>query len=166
MNIRLAEKTDIDALVEFNQAMAFETEGKRLDTDALISLASRPAPRGEPSPIEAPFLISRGDYYYLFASFDFCCRGVNSTYFVACGRSREVTGPYIDVNGRPMLEGGGSIVIQGDARFKGTGHNAFLREGDRDYLVYHAYDVEHAGTPTLRISPIYWTPDGWPRAQL
>jgi len=35
MNIRLAEKTDIDELVEFNQAMAFETEGKRLDTDVL-----------------------------------------------------------------------------------------------------------------------------------
>jgi arabinan endo-1,5-alpha-L-arabinosidase len=83
-----------------------------------------------------------------------------------CGRSRDIAGPYIDVNGRAMLEGGGSIVIQGNARFKGTGHNALLREGDRDYLVYHAYDVEHAGVPTLRISPIYWTPDGWPRAQL
>jgi GNAT superfamily N-acetyltransferase len=31
MDIRLAEKKDIDALVEFNQAMALETEGKRLD---------------------------------------------------------------------------------------------------------------------------------------
>ena len=104
--------------------------------------------------------------YYLFASFDFCCRGAKSTYFVVCGRSREITGPYIDVNGRAMLEGGGSIVIQGDERFKGTGHNAVLREGDRDFLVYHAYDAEHEGTPKLRISPIYWTPDGWPRAQL
>jgi len=85
---------------------------------------------------------------------------------VVCGRSKEVTGPYIDVNGRAMLEGGGSIVIQGDARFKGTGHSAYLREGERDYLVYHAYDVEHAGAPALRISPVYWTPDGWPRAQL
>ncbi len=140
--------------------------GKRLDTAELISLASRPAPRGEPSPIEAPFVIARGDYYYLFASFDFCCRGAKSTYFVVCGRSKEVTGPYIDVNGRAMLEGGGSIVIQGDARFKGTGHSAYLREGERDYLVYHAYDVEHAGAPALRISPVYWTPDGWPRAQL
>ena len=41
-----------------------------------------------------------------------------------------------------------------------------LREGDRDYLVFHAYDSQHSGTPTLRISPLYWTPDGWPRAQL
>ena len=31
MNIRLANKADSDALVEFNQAMALETEGKTLD---------------------------------------------------------------------------------------------------------------------------------------
>jgi len=141
--------------------------GKRLESDDKIhSLASRPVARGEPSPIEAPFIISRGNYYYLFASFDFCCRGANSTYFVVCGRAREITGPYVDVNGRPLLEGGGSIVIQGGERFKGTGHNAVLRDGERDFLVYHAYDAQAGGTPTLRISPIYWTPDEWPRAQL
>ncbi len=140
--------------------------GKPLDDGKFVSLASRPVARGEPSAIEAPFIISRGDYYYLFASFDFCCRGAKSTYFTVCGRSRDVAGPYVDVNGRPMIEGGGSIVIQGDERFKGTGHNAYLRDGERDYLVYHAYDTEQKGTPTLRISPIHWTPDGWPRAQL
>ena len=80
----------------------------------------------------------------------------------ARGDHRAIPGRH----GRPMLEGGGSIVIQGNERFKGTGHNAVLREGDRDFLVYHAYDAEHDGTPNLRISPIYWTPDGWPRAQL
>lgn len=35
MNIRLAHRDDIDALVEFNHAMAVETEGKRLDRDVL-----------------------------------------------------------------------------------------------------------------------------------
>ena len=35
MNIRLAEKKDVDALVEFNQAMALETEGKHLNEDIL-----------------------------------------------------------------------------------------------------------------------------------
>jgi arabinan endo-1,5-alpha-L-arabinosidase len=140
--------------------------GKRLDSRKLLHLAGRPVAPGEPSAIEAPFIVSRGDYYYLFASFDFCCRGAKSTYFTVCGRSRKVTGPYVDASGRPMTEGGGSVVIQGDERFKGTGHNAFLREGDRDYLVYHAYDVENAGKPALRISQIDWTPDGWPRAKL
>jgi len=35
MNIRTAEANDADALVEFNQAMALETEGKHLDADIL-----------------------------------------------------------------------------------------------------------------------------------
>ena len=35
MDIRLAVPSDVDALVEFNQAMALETEGKRLDTEIL-----------------------------------------------------------------------------------------------------------------------------------
>lgn len=37
MNIRLAEREDAAALVDFNQAMALETEGKRLDTQILQS---------------------------------------------------------------------------------------------------------------------------------
>ncbi len=35
MNIRFAQREDADALVEFNQAMALETEGKRLDRNIL-----------------------------------------------------------------------------------------------------------------------------------
>jgi len=35
MIIRLAQTSDVDALVEFNQAMALETEGKRLDAAVL-----------------------------------------------------------------------------------------------------------------------------------
>jgi len=35
MNIRLAQISDVDALVEFNQAMALETEGKQLDPPIL-----------------------------------------------------------------------------------------------------------------------------------
>ena len=37
MNIRLAEKQDAPALIEFNQAMALETEGKHLDAQTLKS---------------------------------------------------------------------------------------------------------------------------------
>ena len=37
MNIRIAEKSDASALVEFNQAMALETEGKNLDAQILQS---------------------------------------------------------------------------------------------------------------------------------
>lgn len=37
MKIRFAEKADGQAMVEFNQAMALETEGKRLDSQVLTS---------------------------------------------------------------------------------------------------------------------------------
>lgn len=37
MNIRLADNQDTASLVEFNQAMAFETEGKRLDEATLTA---------------------------------------------------------------------------------------------------------------------------------
>ena len=139
--------------------------GKPAD-DRIHDIAWRPVRRGEPSAIEAPFIISRGDWYYLFASYDFCCRGAQSTYFVACGRSAAITGPYLDVEGRSLTEGGGSLVIDGDARFRAFGHNAVLQDRDGDYLVYHGYDTQHDGAPTLRISPIHWTADGWPRATI
>jgi len=37
MNIRIANALDAESLVEFNQAMALETEGKRLDPDKISS---------------------------------------------------------------------------------------------------------------------------------
>ncbi|MES1200067.1 MAG: arabinan endo-1,5-alpha-L-arabinosidase [Pseudomonadota bacterium] len=126
------------------------------------NLAARPDPVDA---IEAPYVIQHNGFYYLFCSYDFCCRGVNSTYFVACGRSQNVMGPYEGVNGQ-MMRGGASVVIQANDRFKGPGHCAVLHESDRDFLVYHAYDAQNGGRPTLRISQIYWTPDGWPRAML
>jgi arabinan endo-1,5-alpha-L-arabinosidase len=111
--------------------------GKRhAQDDEIHSLAWRPVAPGAPSAIEAPFIFARGEFYYLFASFDFCCRGANSTYFVACGRSRNVLGPYVDHEGKPMMRGGGAVVIEANARFKGPGHNAVLSDGGRDYLVY------------------------------
>ena len=66
----------------------------------LYSLASRErpdspaaAPPGLPpnwQAIEAPFIVQHGQYYYLFVSFDLCCRGTKSTYKTMVGRSRSV----------------------------------------------------------------------------
>ena len=35
INIRIAEAKDAEAMIEFNQAMAFETEGKSLDPEKI-----------------------------------------------------------------------------------------------------------------------------------
>lgn len=130
------------------------------------SIATRPAPQGAPRAIEAPFIIERGGYYYLFVAFDYCCKRESSTYYVVVGRSRDIRGPYTGQDGKSMLDGYGTVVLQGNRRYRGPGHPAVLRDGDRDYLIYHAYDSEQEGKPVLRISPLVWTAQGWPSAQL
>ena len=138
-----------------------EYETGRLSTagETLYSLARRTVNSGS---VEAPFIIRHGDYYYLFASFDFCCRGADSTYHVVVGRSENVTGPYVDRDGVPMMEGGGTQVTFPDDRWRGPGHNAILQDEGVDYIVYHAYDAQMGGTPTLRIDRLTWDAGGWP----
>ena len=126
-----------------------------------VTIAARP---DGGDAIEAPCLIHIGEFYYLFASFDRCCRGVESTYNIRVGRSDAIAGPYLDREGRPMLEGGGTRIKSGTDRWPGPGHCAVLRDGETDWLVYHAYDGEDEGIPRLRIEAIRWDDDGWPIA--
>jgi arabinan endo-1,5-alpha-L-arabinosidase len=125
------------------------------------SLAARPAPEGAPGAIEAPFIVAREGYYYLFASYDYCCRGVASSYYIAAGRAKDITGPYLGRDGKSMHDGYGTLLLRGDRRFRGPGHCAVLHDGATDYLVYHAYDAQNDGKPTLRISRLEWR-EGWP----
>ena len=134
------------------------------------ALASRPVPAGAPSIVEAPFLFAHGGWYWLLASYDYCCKGVNSTYYTVVGRSKTAEGPYRGKDGSSMLAGGGTILLRADLqekqRFRGPGHPGHLRDADgTDYVVYHAYDRETKGAPTLRIAPLRWGADGWPVAE-
>ncbi len=134
------------------------------------AIARRPAPAGGPAPIEAPFIIPHGGWYYLIASYDYCCKGVNSTYYTVVSRAKKITGPYKGKDGSDMMQGGGTILLRADLeekqRFRGPGHaGAFTDKDGTTYLVYHAYDKEAEGRPTLRIAPIVWGADGWPAAQ-
>ena len=78
------------------------------------------------------------------------------------GRSKKVTGPYIDQAGVPMSKGGGTILLQGDKDWYAVGHNGVASFSGKDYLVYHAYDVHDEGKPKLRINKLKWTKNGWP----
>jgi arabinan endo-1,5-alpha-L-arabinosidase len=138
--------------------------GKQSAEDAtLYALAARAE---HPRAIEAPFIIWREPYYYLFVSFDQCCQGINSTYNVRVGRAEAITGPYLDRDGVPMLEDGGTLILEGRDRWRGPGHNAIFSDGDgearADYIVYHSYDTVQGGTPTLRIDRLTWDEAGWP----
>jgi arabinan endo-1,5-alpha-L-arabinosidase len=134
--------------------------GKLSETDiTLHSLASR-RPLNPPS-VEAPFIVKKGKHFYLFVSFDMCCRGTDSTYKTVVGRAPRITGPYIDKDGRPMMQGGGTLVAEGADAWRGPGHVAVLLERDADLLVFHAYDGA-TGKPRLQISTMAWE-NGWPR---
>ena len=87
---------------------------------------SKPGLPGDWQAIEAPFLVRHEGFYYLFVSFDLCCRGTKSNYKTMVGRSRNVTGPYVDANGTPMLEGGGTLLLTGNKRWIGPGERPFF----------------------------------------
>ncbi|WP_161880591.1 arabinan endo-1,5-alpha-L-arabinosidase [Deinococcus alpinitundrae] len=123
----------------------------------LYSLASRGG-----GAIEAASLLQHGPYFYLFVSFDRCCAGLDSTYRMMVGRSKSVTGPYLDREGVSMMQGGGSELQATQGRFVGPGGQEAFRDGAGDSLVYHYYDADQGGTPQLQTSPIRWDAAAWP----
>ncbi len=113
--------------------------------------------------IEGGFLLHKGDFWYLFASFDFCCRGTASTYKIVYGRSKSLSGDFVDKSGKPMTQGGGTLLRDGSSfsRWAGTGHNSVLEDDGKYYLVYHAYDREKNGESHLQIEEFTFDSDGW-----
>jgi arabinan endo-1,5-alpha-L-arabinosidase len=126
----------------------------------LHSIAARPG-KGA---IEAPFIVRKHGYYYLFASWDYCCKGAASDYKLVVGRAEKVSGPYLDRTGKPMTEGGGTLLLAGYDHVRGPGHNAVLSDGKHDWLVHHYYDARKRGVPTLQIRPLRWDKENWPQA--
>ncbi|HEY5570474.1 MAG TPA: arabinan endo-1,5-alpha-L-arabinosidase [Bacteroidales bacterium] len=112
--------------------------------------------------IEAPFVFRHGNFYYLFVSLDYCCRGLKSTYKVAVGRSESITGPYLDKEGMALVNGGGTILIKGNEKWSAVGHNAVCTFDGTDYMVCHGYDTKSNGRSLLIIAPLTWDTDGWP----
>lgn len=114
---------------------------------------------------EGTYIHKRGDYYYLFASTGSCCEGLNSTYQTVVGRSKSLYGPYVDKNGRRMLDNRHEILLSGDDNVKGTGHDSQIITDDKgqDWIFYHAYDVKapNAGRK-MYMDRVTWV-DGWPQ---
>jgi len=124
--------------------------------------AFTPDEEAAPAQIEAPFIFPKNGWYYLFASWDLCCKGKDSTYKVVVGRSKSVTGPYLDRNGVDMARGGGSLVIQGDGDWQALGHNSAYTFDGKDYMVLHAYETADKYRQKLKVLEMTWDGDGWP----
>ena len=113
--------------------------------------------------IEAPFVFKHDGWYYLFVSWDYCCRGSKSNYRVAVGRSRKVDGPYLDRDGKDMLMGGGTIFFEGDKKlYEAAGHCALCHIEGEDIFICHGYSIAQKGASILVRRPIRWSADGWP----
>jgi len=130
--------------------------GKRIATNSpMYSLAFNDS-------IEASYIHHHGDFYCLFVNWGRCCRGTNSTYEIRVGRSRKITGPYLDKDGMDLMVGGGSPFLKTTGPFIGPGQVGIFSEGGTDWLSCHFYDETESGRPTLAILPLRWTTNGWP----
>jgi len=130
--------------------------GKRVEGNKAIDIAID---------CEATDLEYRDGWYYLLGTHGTCCDGANSTYNIVVGRSRSVTGPYLDNMGRDMLRGGGRMVLAAGGRLIGPGHfgRMILEDGVEKMSCHYEADLDQSGRSVLGIRPLLWK-DGWPVA--
>lgn len=112
--------------------------------------------------IEASYIFRHDDYYYLFVNWGLCCRGTNSTYEIRVGRSRQITGPYLDNDGADLMTGGGSSFLSTRGPFIGPGQSGIYSEYGADWFSCHFYDGDRNGLSLLAILPLGWNTNGWP----
>lgn len=130
--------------------------GKRVDGNKAIDIAID---------CEATALVYREGWYYLLGTHGTCCDGANSTYNIVVGRSKKITGPYLDNMGRDMLKGGGKMVLAAGGRVTGPGHfgRIILDDGVEKLSCHYEADLDQSGRSVLGIRPLLWK-NGWPAA--
>jgi arabinan endo-1,5-alpha-L-arabinosidase len=130
-----------------------------------VTAVARRAKEVDPPSIEAPYVMFHERYYYLFVSWDSCCDPQRATYKVIVGRAKSVLGPYVDQHGRPMNEGGGTLVLAGYGGWRGPGHNSALSTTKGDWLVNSGFHTDFLRRGrVLQFRRMYWLDDGWPVA--
>jgi arabinan endo-1,5-alpha-L-arabinosidase len=115
--------------------------------------------------LEATDMIYQDGWYYLLGTRGSCCQGSASGYNIRVGRSKKVTGPFLDQDGIDMLEGGGRLLIGSEPRHVGAGHFGRMDLGDgvQKFSMHWEADLDRGGASVLEIRPLLWK-DGWPVA--
>jgi len=131
--------------------------GKRLNANV--------KPRNIAINSEASIMIYHDGWYYLLVTHGSCCRGADSGYNIRVGRSKKVTGPFIDNTGIDMLQGGGKLFAASSGRVIGPGHFGLfdLEDGVQRFSLHYEADLDRGGASVLDIRPLLWK-DGWPVA--
>lgn len=142
-------------------------QAAELDIDEELNIVVKPETLVQVagSAYEGSCVYRRGAYYYLFASVGDWTGGMSSTYRTVVGRSKNLFGPYVDRQGGRMLDNCHEVLISGDDRFAGTGHNSNIIEDDKGqtWMFYHAYDstAPDKGRQTM-LDRVHWDDEGWP----
>jgi beta-xylosidase len=106
--------------------------------------------------VEGPYILRRGDWFYIFYSADACC-GRRCNYKLGVARSRTLLGPWERFPGNPILAG--------NEQWKCPGHGTIVQDqAGRTFLLYHAYEAstfEFVGRQAL-LDEVTWNADGWP----
>ena len=115
---------------------------------------------------EGSFIYKRDKYYYYLGSTGTCCEGEKSTYQVKVSRSAAFKGPYVDKEGKPLLENGGTVLLQKDTGkngFTGPGHNGDIvtDKAGQTWMIYHAFDKKNPTRRVMLLDKITWK-EGWP----
>jgi arabinan endo-1,5-alpha-L-arabinosidase len=114
---------------------------------------------------EASYVMHHGDYFYLLVNHGSCCQGKNSTYNIRMGRSTKVTGPYLDQDGKDLLDGAGSLFLESEGTLIGPGQfGRLIDDGVEKFSCHYEADTSKTGRAVLDIRPLLWTADGWPAA--
>ena len=141
------------------------TTGELGADPTVYSLAMRPGVMYDP--IEGSSLVHRGDYYYLFASFDSCCNSdpYLTTYRIMVGRGTSPHGPFIDMNGTDMMQGGGTQLLAGNGVTWNApgGETVLIDSVNGDLIVFHAIHLPD-GAAYLFVNSLAW-PNDWPQIQ-
>lgn len=111
--------------------------------------------------IEAPWMMKRGSWYYLFYSGGFI--GPDLSYRVGVARSQSPTEGFERYTSNPIL--------QNNATWGGPGHGSFFRDATgQDWHIYHARHVNAPNDPgdnppgkgrVILMDRVRWE-DGWP----
>jgi len=145
---------------------------RKIDPETGMLLASNPTqydlatrPGVPHNPIEGASLVRHGNYYYLFVSVDYCCRTTMSedNYKEAVGRATSPHGPFVDEDGTAMLNGGGTVLLEGNSQWNAPGGGtAYVDPSTGDSLfVFHAQDIAKGGVPFVWLRKLTWI-NNWP----
>ncbi len=132
-----------------------------------VLVARNTSEKGDP--LEGAAVCRRDGNYYLFVSYGLAGQGVRSTYRVMVGRSKSVTGPFVDRDGVTMADGGHTNVLKSSPPMFSPGHCDVLKDSSGRWLMpYHFYDGRkhwHGdvwGRPVLQVRELLWDEQGWP----